>query len=265
MKNRMCRAYKVCLCVMLLLAGKGFAAEQVVNIAVAANFAGPVKHFASAFEEKTGIRPVITVGSSGTLFAQIGHGAPFDIFLSADAARPEALVAEGKADKQNLRSYARGRLALVTRQSAPSGLEEFLTRQFNKPVAIANPKLAPYGLAAEQVLSTLPENTAFPFKLVRGKSILQAWQYFTAGNVDDAFVAWSLVKNSKANYWLIPASMHDPIVQKMVIVKHNQHPYAARRFMQYMMSPAVQNALADWGYQPVKARQKKNKDKTGER
>ncbi len=238
------------LCVLVVMFSVSSRAdEQQVNIAVAANFAQPVKHFAEAFEKKTGIKPVITVSSSGTLYAQIQHGAPFDVFLSADAERPKKLVAEGLAEKHNLRTYASGRLALVTRSGAPDSLQDFVSRAFDRPVAIANPKLAPYGLAATQALSTLPADTQLPFRQVQGKNILQTYQYFTSGNVDDAFVAWSLVKNTDSTYLLIPDELHDPIVQKMVIVKDCAHPFAARRFMQYLLSAKVQKSLRDWGYQ----------------
>ncbi|OFC70870.1 molybdate ABC transporter substrate-binding protein [Alteromonas confluentis] len=238
------------LCVLVVMFNVfAHADEQQVNIAVAANFAQPVKHFAEAFEKKTGIKPIITVSSSGTLYAQIQHGAPFDVFLSADALRPEKLVAEGLAEKQTLRSYATGRLALVSRSGAPDSLNAFVSRKFDKPVAIANPKLAPYGLAASQALGTLPADTALPFRQVQGKNILQTYQYFTSGNVDDAFVAWSLVKRSNYSYLLIPDDYHAPIVQKMVIIKDSAHPYAARRFMQYLLSAKVQKSLMDWGYQ----------------
>ena len=238
------------LCVLVVMFNvSAHADEQQVNIAVAANFAQPVKHFAEMFEKKTGIKPIITVSSSGTLYAQIQHGAPFDLFLSADALRPEKLVAEGLAEKQTLRTYATGRLALVSRSGAPDSLNAFVSRKFDKPVAIANPKLAPYGLAASQALGTLPPDAALPFRQVQGKNILQTYQYFTSGNVDDAFVAWSLVKRSNYSYLLIPDDFHAPIVQKMVIIKDNAHPYAARRFMQYLLSAKVQKSLMDWGYQ----------------
>ncbi|MBU2977138.1 molybdate ABC transporter substrate-binding protein [Alteromonas sp. C1M14] len=239
------------LIISLGVSGQSFGQSSQVNIAVAANFAEPVKEIAQNFHRQTGIKPVISIGSSGTLFAQISHGAPFDLFLSADALRPEKLVQQGKAS--DLHTYAKGRLALVTRGKSLASLNAFFTHpQFTKPVAIANPKLAPYGVAAMETLAHFfNDNEPWPFTLVQGKSVAQTYQYFQAGNVDVALVALSLTAKTQGDVFAIPSQYHSPIVQKLVLLKGADHTDEAKRFIDYLLSPQIQSTLQEWGYAPV--------------
>ncbi|MEG3768588.1 molybdate ABC transporter substrate-binding protein [Alteromonas sp. 14N.309.X.WAT.G.H12] len=220
-----------------------------VNIAVAANFAEPLKQVAEDFYESSGIKPVISVGSSGTLYAQILHGAPFDIFLSADAERPQRLLQEGKATR--VHTYAKGRLALITRKLTFSSLSAFFTQtHYATPVAVANPKLAPYGVAAmETIRHFVSEDDDLPFSLVQGKSVVQTYQYFEAGNVDAAFVALSLTGKTDGDVLVVPSQFHTPIVQKMALIDGSEHGDEATRFMTYLLSPQVQASLKKWGYE----------------
>lgn len=247
--------YGLLTCFLLLCIGSAQAAspQNTVHIAVAANFAQPLKALAAEFQNKTNIKPIITVGSSGALYAQIIHGAPFDVFLSADTVRPEALVKNGKADGQNLKPYARGKLAFVYRGAPISSVAHFLEQNEKAVVALANPRLAPYGSAAQSVIIQLEPDSNRRF--VKGQNVLQAMQYFQTEHVDAAFVSLSLAMQSEVNYVIPPAHWYAPIVQSMVIVKRAEHPYAARRFMQYLLSKDVQSRLKNWGYGAAKKQQ----------
>ena len=249
------RVYQVvsCLLVLVIQPVLGAPIQNTVHIAVAANFAQPLKALAEEFQSKTNIRPVITVGSSGALYAQIVHGAPFDVFLSADNARPEALISH-KADRQNLKPYAKGKLALVYHGLPVSTLAQFFEQNDSATIALANPRLAPYGNAAQSVIDQYDANSKRRY--VKGQNVLQAMQYFQTAHADAAFVSLSLAMQSEANYLVIPPHSYAPIVQSMVIVKGAEHPYAARRFMQYLLSNEVQSRLKNWGYGAAKKQQR---------
>ena len=230
-----------------------YAKSPRLNIAVAANFAKPLAAIASDFTATTGIDVSITTSSSGTLYAQIFHGASFDVFLSADTARPAMLAKNNLIHPDNVTAFARGRLALITPNASTetkTALERFIAETSGK-FAIANPKLAPYGLAAQQVLHNTSLWNTFKDRLVKGKNVLQAYQYVSTGNVKGALVAYSTVlaegegssgshsENEKLEgvsaptsgtifnkpaglhqtmYWsLIDESLHAPIVQSLAI------------------------------------------------
>lgn len=230
-----------------------YAKSPRLNIAVAANFAKPLAAIASDFTATTGIDVSITTSSSGTLYAQIFHGASFDVFLSADTARPAMLAKNNLIHPDNVTAFARGRLALITPNASTetkTALERFIAETSGK-FAIANPKLAPYGLAAQQVLHNTSLWNTLKDRLVKGKNVLQAYQYVSTGNVKGALVAYSTVLaegegssgshsenenlegvsaptsgtifNKPAGlhqtmYWsLIDESLHAPIVQSLAI------------------------------------------------
>jgi len=172
-----------------------YAKSPRLNIAVAANFAKPLAAIASDFTATTGIDVSITTSSSGTLYAQIFHGASFDVFLSADTARPAMLAKNNLIHPDNVTAFARGRLALITPNASTetkTALERFIAETSGK-FAIANPKLAPYGLAAQQVLHNTSLWNTFKDRLVKGKNVLQAYQYVSTSNVKGALVAYSTV------------------------------------------------------------------------
>jgi molybdate transport system substrate-binding protein len=172
-----------------------YAKSPRLNIAVAANFAKPLAAIASDFTAITGIDVSITTSSSGTLYAQIFHGASFDVFFSADTARPAMLAKNNLIHPDNVTAFAQGRLALITPNASTEtkmALERFIAETSGK-FAIANPKLAPYGLAAQQVLHNTSLWNTFKDRLVKGKNVLQAYQYVSTGNVKGALVAYSTV------------------------------------------------------------------------
>jgi molybdate transport system substrate-binding protein len=172
-----------------------YAKSPPLNVAVAANFAKPLAAIASDFTAITGIDVSIITSSSGTLYAQIFHGANFDVFLSADTARVAMLAKNNLIHPDNVAAYARGRLALITPNASSQtkiALERFIAETSGK-FAIANPKLAPYGFAAQQVLQNTSLWNTFQDRLVKGKNVLQAYQYVSTGSVKGALVAYSTV------------------------------------------------------------------------
>ncbi len=242
---------------------KNTSERQYIHVAVAANFANPLKVLAKQFTALTGVDTRITVSSSGTLFAQINHGAGFDVFLSADTNRPHALVDQGNVHPDNIVDYAKGRLAFVyycgmacdyrvpPDNSNNSHIKSAILSSLSSgKLAIANPKLAPYGVAAKDTLTHLSLwNNARPH-MVMGKNVLQAYQFFSTKSVSGAFVAYSLVaneyipttdlqsreantsnpsnnKSSNMVTLLVPDSLHAPIIQSLVVnsqVKANLSP-----------------------------------------
>ncbi len=224
---------------------------DTVAVAVAANFTAPMKQIAAEFEEKTGHVAQLSFGSSGKFVAQIQNGAPFDVFLSADQQKPEVLETAGTAVAGSRFSYALGRLALWTIQPDIDPLATLRNGQFNK-LAIANPRLAPYGLAATQVITQLGLSEPIESKLVQGDSIAQAWQFVSTGNADLGFVALSQIslngKISKGTAWVVPLEQHDPIRQDAVLLQRGEHNKAAVALLQYLQSAPARLIIRQYGY-----------------
>lgn len=242
--------------VLLLLSGLFFlpslAQADTLNIAVAANFAKPLRHIAADYEAQTGEAVTITKASSGTLYAQITHGADIDVFLSADAARPERLIEDERVSASDVYSYTTGRLGYIQRGSDAPDLDSLKTFALSPAtrLAIAKPALAPYGEAAKQTLTSLVLWQHVSGSLVYGNNVLQTYQFFISGNVDHALLAWSLVKDKQGAIRL-PASLHQPIVQKLAITATTENKAAAQAFVDFLLSADVQQQLSQWGYEPV--------------
>ncbi|BFT30060.1 molybdate ABC transporter substrate-binding protein [Alteromonas sp. D210916BOD_24] len=260
-----------------------------IHVAVAANFAKPLKIIAHRFTQLTGVEVSITVSSSGTLYAQIQHGAKFDVFLSADTKRPQALVDNAIVHKDNLRDYAKGQLALVYSPSISDLPDQFeaLTQKEQQAVivkvirasvkagklALANPMLAPYGVAAENTLHALNLWEEVAQSKVMGKNVLQTYQFFSTGSASAALVAYSLVAGQQHSHHVIviPEALHQPIIQSLIInskasaqlqpnlfdaasdisaINQASIP-ASHLFVQYLLSNTVQQSLEKWGYHAV--------------
>lgn len=218
-----------------------------LSIAVAANFAAPLKSVLTEFEQQTGIQTRLTVASSGVLYAQIKHGAPFDLFLSADSARPQALVSSKKVAAQQVSTYAMGKLALV---GDPQYKPESTSMLVYQRIAIADPNLAPYGIAARSIIERVGEWDNLNGRIIRGKNVQQTLQFWQSGNVDVALIALSQCMVYQLDCVEIPLDNYPPIIQQMVVL--NEQPNsAARRLADYLLSETVQQSLADMGYQPV--------------
>jgi molybdate transport system substrate-binding protein len=233
----------------LFIAGPALAAET--QVAVAANFTEPAKEIAAAFAAATGHRAILSFGSSGQFYAQMAHGAPYEVFLSADAVRPRALVRDGLAVPGTLVTYAVGRLVLFSKTPGlVDGAGAVLkTGRFSK-LAIADPAAAPYGVAAIQTLQRLRVYPAVRPKIVQGASITQAYQFVATGAAELGFVAQSqLVYESGGSRWLVPATLHAPIDQQAVLLFTGEKNPAARAFLTFLKSPAAVAIIRRYDYE----------------
>ena len=226
-----------------------------VTVAVAANFAAPMKRIAQAFERATGHRVVAAYASTGKLYAQIVQGAPFQVLLAADAKTPERLQAEGRAVAGSRFTYAIGRLALWSRDAGVVDAQgEVLRSDRVSRLAIADPKLAPYGAAAMQVLQRLGLQAALAPRLVTGESIAQAWQFTATGNAPLGFVALSQVMQdgtlTQGSAWVVPADLHDAIRQDAVLLQAGKDHEAAKALLRFLRSDEARRLIRDFGYEP---------------
>ncbi len=238
---------------MLLALIMSHAVAADVQIAVAANFSGPIEEISQSFEKMTGHRLKISTGASGKFYAQIKNGAPFEVFLSADEQKPSQLEKDGLAVQGSRFTYAIGKLVLW---SADANLVDskgkiLATGNFNK-LAIANPKTAPYGEAAMQTLTALNLKSVLEPKLVIGESIGQTYQFVATGNASMGFVALSQV--TKANKlivgsaWVVPEKLYQPILQDAVLLVNGRDNVAARQFMLFLRSDEALRIIKSFGY-----------------
>lgn len=221
------------------------------TIAVAANFTSAAKRLGAAFEATTGHRVVFSFGSTGQLFTQIGHGAPFDAFLAADVARPARAVTDGLGVPGTRFTYAVGILALWS--ADPDLIDEtpsVLSDPSLRHVAIANPAIAPYGAAAIETMTRLGVLDSVKARLVEGKSISQTYQFVATGNAPVGFVAASQVQNSnQGSQWRVPEDMHQPLRQDAVLLLRGRNNEAARAFLEFLKSPEAVTMMTELGYQ----------------
>ena len=235
----------------LLLPASQTLADKL-NIAVASNFSHTLHSLAEDFESKTGHQLRISRASTGKLYTQIKHGAPFDIFLAADERRPDRLISEGKATTELSAIYAIGKLVLISHINPEKSCQDALSSPALKRLAIANPKTAPYGLAAQQTLKKLQLWKTIKPKLVMGENIAQSLQFVSTGNAHAGFVAKSmLLQGTKINVsceWQVPADMHEPIKQKMLVLAKASNKPAAKAFWQYMQSDDAKTIIKNSGY-----------------
>jgi molybdate transport system substrate-binding protein len=234
----------------ILLCGSAPALAETLNVAVASNFVAAMQRIEEAFEGNSEHEVRLIRGSSGKHYAQIRNGAPFDIFLSADQLRPRRLVEEGIAKESDLTTYAQGQLALWSRQNDVQLSREYLSNTSNYGViAIANPRLAPYGQAATEVFSHLGLESQLSQRLVMGENIAQAFQFAFSGNADIGLIAYSQAispnMRGMGSVWLVPSELHLPIKQDMVILSDSS---AALEFAAFMKSDTVRDILLASGY-----------------
>ncbi|MDB4837783.1 molybdate ABC transporter substrate-binding protein [Marinomonas sp.] len=220
-----------------------------LHIAVASNFIIPMKQIAKEFKQETGHSLQLSFASSGKLYAQILNGAPYDVFLSADLIKPKALIKDQKALNSDIVIYAKGRLALWSISPFSKSSLTDLIRQ-SKRLAIANPKLAPYGIAAEESLRNLAIWTKVQKKLVKGENIGQTFQFTYSTNADVGLVALSQVlsKPNLGHYIEIPSHLYNDINQAGVILAKTQKPVLAAQFMAFLMSTDIQAKIIQFGY-----------------
>jgi molybdate transport system substrate-binding protein len=233
-------------CLLLALASGARAGE--VHVAVATNFAKTAHAVAEAFAAGTGHRALVSDGSTGKLYAQIVNGAPFEVFLSADAERPRRLEAEGHAVPGSRFTYALGRLVLWSPDPARVTGEEVLRRDDFRHLAIANPELAPYGAAAQQVLEKLGLWEKLEPRLVRGEDVGQTFHFVATGNAELGFVALSQVTDQGGSRWVVPGDRFAPLEQQAVVLGHGRDDVAARAFLDFLRGDAARAMIEKAGY-----------------
>jgi molybdate transport system substrate-binding protein len=225
---------------------------DTATVAVAANFTAPLEALQAVFENSSEHRLVVASGSTGQLYAQITNGAPFDVLLAADQEHPEMLAAAGFASDTQRFTYAIGKLALFTRDTAtfaPLGLDT-LRRTDYRWLAIANPQLAPYGLAAQQALEALDLWSALQVRMVRGQSIAQTFAMAETRNAELALIALSqaIAYGGTAASFEIPARLYAPIRQDAILLNRAAANAAALEFLQFLRSAAAVRLIEQYGY-----------------
>lgn len=228
-----------------------FAGE--INAAVASNFSAPMKQIAALFEQQSGDTVKLSFGSTGKFYAQIKNGAPFDVFIAADTATPQRLDDDGLTVKGSRFVYALGKLVLWSaKPNFVDGQGRVLRKGYYEKLAIADPKLAPYGMAAKQTLGKLAMWNSIIDKLVIGENITQAYQFVATGNAELGFVALSQVmrngKVSSGSWWLVPSDMYKPIRQSAVLLSGAKDNAAAQAFLAFLKSDKAAAVIRSYGY-----------------
>ncbi len=227
------------------------AAAATVQIAVASNFMEPAKEIAAAFTAKTGHQANLSFAPSGQIYVQLTHGAPFEVFLSADKERPQQSEKNGFSVYGARFTYAVGRLALYsTRPGFVDANGKVLARGDFEHLAIADPAIAPYGLAAVQSLRKLGLYDRLKPKIAQGSSIAQTFQFVQTGAAEVGFVALSQVINRpEGSRWIVPATLHSPIDQQAVLLKTGANNPAAKAFMAFLKSATARAIIRRYGYE----------------
>jgi len=239
--------------VLAMLALSTCARAVEVQAAVAANFAAPMKAIVAEFEQATGHKVHLSFGASGRFYAQIRNGAPFHVLLSADEDIPARLEREGLSVPASRFTYAVGTLVLWSaRTDFVDARGAVLSRGAFAHLAVANPKLAPYGAAAMETLDKLGLAAALRSKLVFGENIAQAHQFVASGNAELGFVALSQVMKdgriAGGSAWVVPASMHSPIRQDAVILARGRGNAAAAALLRFLHQAGAVAIIRSYGY-----------------
>ena len=220
------------------------------RVAVASNFLPTARQLAAGFKQRSGHTLRISSASSGKLYAQIHHGAPFDLLLSADARRPERLATEGLARPDKVRPYAIGQLVFwMPKQEGDASRCRARLLEGNLRLALANPRTAPYGSAAWETLEALGFDPA-KLPLIQGENVAQAFAFVASGSADGGFVAASqpTAGNREGCRWPVPGELHAPIVQKAALLKRGEPNPAARAFFAYLLGPEARQVIRRAGY-----------------
>lgn len=235
----------------LVFSVRAFADEA--HVAVAANFAEPIKTIATELEKTTGHKLKVTLGSTGKLYAQIQNGAPFDVLLAANTETPAALEKAGLAQQGSRFTYATGKLVLWSADAKLVDSKGDVLKNGNfRKLAYAAPKIAPYGAAAVQVIEKLGLTNALTPKLVQGESIGQTFNFVHTGNAELGFVAMSQVLESgklkSGSMWVVPPSLYTPIRQDAVVLQRAANNPAAQALVKLLQSPSMKDLIRSYGY-----------------
>lgn len=238
---------------LALLLGGPLSAAGEVRVAVASNFAAVLAELSAEFESASGHRVLAIPGSTGKLYAQITNGAPFEVFLAADAVRPRLLEENRSAVAGTRFTYAFGRLALWSaRSELEVGDGAILKSKNYRHLAIANPRTAPYGAAARQVLDRMELWQDTERRLVFGESVGQTFQFVSTGNAELGFVALSQILRpgfeASGSHWIVPSELHQPIDQQAVLLSAGRENPAAVEFVTFLRSPAARETIERFGY-----------------
>jgi molybdate transport system substrate-binding protein len=247
------RHFSLCLVALLFGMTAGLANAGEVNAAVAANFIAPVQQIVEVFEKESGHKVWLSFGSTGKFYSQIKEGAPFDIFLAADEKTPKLLGQDGLAVANTRFVYALGKLVLWS--AKPGYVDDkgaVLSKGGYAKLSYADPKLAPYGLAAKETLQKLKLWDKVQSKLVTGESIAQAYQFAATGNAELAFIALSQItkdgKVTEGSWWIVPADMYNPIKQSAVLLTSAKDKAAAQAFLAFLKSEKAVATIRGFGY-----------------
>lgn len=238
---------------LLALGLSSAALAEEVQVAVAANFTAPMKAIAANFEKETGHKVTPSFGATGKFYAQIQNGAPYDVFLAADDETPAKLEKEHGIVAGSRFTYATGKLVLWSSQAGyVDDKGEILKKNTFSKLALAQPKLAPYGLAAEETMKKLGLYDTLAPKFVLGESIGQTFTFINTGNAQLGFVALSQVyedgKIKSGSAWIVPANLHNPIRQDAVILNKGKDNKAAAEFVKYLKTEPVKALIRTYGY-----------------
>ncbi len=239
---------------LALLCWTSLSRADQVQVAVAANFTATAKLLATTFERETGHKALLAFGGTGKFYAQIRNGAPFEVLLAADDETPARLEAEGAAVAGTRYTYAAGRLALWSaRPGYVDGKGEVLKKGGFRHLAIANPKLAPYGAAAVEVLAALKLLEIVQTKFVQGENIAQTHQFIASGNAELGFVALSQIMQdggiAAGSAWIVPAGLHKPIRQDAVLLNKGRGRPAAEAWLGFLKSDKAKAIIRSFGYE----------------
>lgn len=239
---------------LLFLAAACVAHAGQVQVAVAANMAAPMQKIAADFQRATGHQAVLVPGATGKFYAQVVNGAPFQLLLAADDETPARLEREGHAVAGTRFTYATGRLLLWSADAARVDDQGAVLRQPPRgKLAIADPRVAPYGAAAVQALDRLGLRAAWQPHLVQGESIGQAYQFVASGNAPLGFVALAQVmvdgRLARGSGWIVPAKLHAPLRQDAVVLKAGRSNPAAAALAHYLRSETARATLRGYGYE----------------
>jgi molybdate transport system substrate-binding protein len=227
-------------------------AEEAM-VAVAANFSAPMQQIAALFQKETGHQIKLSFGASGGIYAQIKNGAPFDLFLSADQLTPQKLEAEGLGVPNSRFTYATGQLVLWSKQEGLVDAKgHVLQNKSIQRIALANPKLAPYGAAAIETMTNLGLLKELQSKLVQGDNIAQTYQFVSTQNAQIGFVALSQVfangKITSGSAWIVPGNLHQPIQQDVILLRKGQDNKAAAALLLYLKGEQAKKIMKSFGY-----------------
>lgn len=235
----------------LALATSSVAVAAETQVAVAANFTEPAREIGREFTKATGHRAMLSFGSSGAFYAQMTHGAPFEVFLSADSERPKKAEQDGIGVPGSRFTYAKGRLVLYSTDPALIDANASVLKRGNfAKLSIADPVAAPYGVAAVQVMTKLGVYSTIAPKIVKGTSITQAYDFVATGAAPLGFVALSQVVNlSGGSRWIVPTKLHAPIDQQAILLWTGAKNPAAKAFLSFLKTRTAVAIIRRYGYE----------------